>query len=103
MKTNKQPENIQKLSSLQTTPEFPQQAEKKPRTDMFSDYSDVVGVEEMCEMLGGIGKNLGYQLLRDRKIPHIRIGRTIKIAKPDIINFVLNIEAEDEFFYEQEL
>lgn len=69
-----------------------------PRREMFKDFPDVVGVEGLCQMLGGIGKNLGYQLLRERKIPHIRVGRTIKIAKPDIINFVLNIESDDEFF-----
>lgn len=69
-----------------------------PRREIFKDFPDVVGVEGLCEMLGGIGKNLGYQLLREKKIPHIRVGRTIKIAKPDIINFVLNIESDDEFF-----
>ena len=71
-----------------------------PRREIFMDFPDVVGVEGLCEMLGGIGKNLGYQLLREKKIPHIRVGRTIKIAKPDIINFVLNIESDDEFFKE---
>ena len=71
-----------------------------PRREIFMDFPDVVGVEGLCKMLGGIGKNLGYQLLREKKIPHIRVGRTIKIAKPDIINFVLNIESDDEFFKE---
>lgn len=71
-----------------------------PRRDMFKDYPDVIGVEELCKMLGGIGKNLCYQILRERRIPHIRVGRTIKIAKPDVINYVLNIESDDEFFKE---
>lgn len=99
MKTNIQTENMHDLSIFQVAEqELFEESEKKSRTDMFSNYPDVVGVEELCEMLGGIGKNLCYQLLRDRKIPHIRIGRMIKIAKPDIINFILNIESDDDFF-----
>lgn len=101
MKTHKQTENIQETVNVSTATEDNDTSIRnlrKDRTDMFQEYPDVVGVEELCKMLGGIGKNLGYQLLRDRKIPHIRIGRTIKIAKPDIINYVIDAEITDEYF-----
>lgn len=61
------------------------------RTDLFRDYPDVVNVKQLCEMLGGIGKNTGYRLLRERQIPSVLIGREYKVAKPDVIRFVLNI------------
>lgn len=101
MKTHKQTENIQETVNVSTATEDNDTSIRnlrKDRTDMFQEYPDVVGVGELCKMLGGIGKNLGYQLLRDRKIPHIRIGRTIKIAKPDIINYVIDAEITDEYF-----
>ena len=65
------------------------------RTDLFRNYPDVVNVRQLCEMLGGIGKNTGYQLLREKRIPSVRIGNKIRIAKPDIIHFVLNTPTED--------
>lgn len=101
MKNERKPNNMQNspILSPDNVPETSTNIEQyDPRREMFKNYPDVVGVEGLCDMLGGIGKNLGYQLLRERKIPHIRVGRTIKIAKPDIINFVLNIESNDEFF-----
>lgn len=100
MKNEKNTKNMQENTSLSNIGEENATIEVKsnPRREMFKDFPDVVGVEGLCQMLGGIGKNLGYQLLRERKVPHIRVGRTIKIAKPDIINFVLNIESDDEFF-----
>ncbi len=100
MKTEKNTRNMQENTVVGNIAEESTTAEIRidPRREIFKDFPDVVGVEGLCEMLGGIGKNLGYQLLREKKIPHIRVGRTIKIAKPDIINFVLNIESDDEFF-----
>lgn len=34
---------------------------------MFENYSDLVSIEELCEMLF-IGKNVAYELLRRKKI-----------------------------------
>ena len=65
------------------------------RTDLFRNYPDVVNVKQLCEMLGGIGKNMGYRLLRERKIPSILIGREYKVAKTDVIHFVLNIPSDE--------
>jgi len=55
---------------------------------MFEEYPDVVGIEDLCKMLG-IGQKLTYRILRENKIPSLRIGREYKIAKIDVINFIL--------------
>ena len=60
-----------------------------PKTSyIFEKYPDVVGTEELSEMLGGISKKLVYRLLRQQQIPSVRIGREYKIAKVDVINFL---------------
>ena len=35
---------------------------------LFTDYPDVVNVEQMCEMLGGICDKTAYRLLKSGKI-----------------------------------
>ena len=35
---------------------------------LFADYPDVVNVEQMCEMLGGICDKTAYKLLRSGEI-----------------------------------
>jgi len=55
---------------------------------MFSQYPDVLGVDDLCAMLGGISSKLAYRLLREKKIQSIRIGREYKIAKVDVIAYV---------------
>lgn len=39
--------------------------------EMFKDYPDVVDVETMREMLGGIHKSFAYRLIRSNKIKHL--------------------------------
>lgn len=56
---------------------------------MFENYSDVVGVKELCNMLS-IGKNTAYDLLKKKTIASLRIGRTIKIPKEYVIDFCMN-------------
>ena len=50
---------------------------------MFENYSDLVSIEELCEMLF-IGKNVAYELLRRKKIKAFRIGRLWKIPKRSV-------------------
>ena len=52
-------------------------AKRKER--LFSEYPDVVGVEQMCVMLGGIGKRTAYELLRSGEIRSLKIGKSFKI------------------------
>ena len=51
---------------------------------MFENYSDLVSIEELCEMLF-IGKNVAYELLRRKKIKAFRIGRLWKRSVEEYI------------------
>ncbi len=55
---------------------------------VFQDYPDVVTIEQMCRMLGGIGKKTGYRLLREKKIEAFKIGKSYKIPKIQIISYL---------------
>ena len=48
---------------------------------MFQNYPDVVNVQQMCEMLGGISTKSAYKLLQANKINHFRIEERIKSPK----------------------
>lgn len=54
----------------------------------FCEYPDVVNITQLCEMLGGIGKKMGYHLLHSGKIRYFTIGRHFRIAKMDVIEFL---------------
>lgn len=55
---------------------------------MFADYPDIVSVDQLCEML-----NLKYKtvckFVREGKIPRMPDGRKIRVAKIEVINYVL--------------
>lgn len=53
----------------------------------FKDYPDIVNVEQMTEMLR-IGRNTAYKLLDTNEIKSIRIGRTHRIPKMNIIAYL---------------
>ncbi len=55
---------------------------------MFNEYSDIVTVEELCEMLR-IGRNKAYDLLRGGEIRAFRCGRSWIISKEAVIEFVM--------------
>ena len=55
---------------------------------MFAAYPDVVGVEEICSMLGGISKKLARKLLSNKKIESLLIGREYKTTKQDVIDYI---------------
>ena len=57
---------------------------------MFHEYNDVVDVETMRQMLGGIGKNTAYKLLSEQIIKSKKIGRKYLIPKANIIKFLEN-------------
>jgi excisionase family DNA binding protein len=56
---------------------------------MFDQYSDVVTVEELCEMLF-IGKNGAYKLLSSGQLKAFRYNRNWKIPKQGVIEYILN-------------
>ncbi len=62
------------------------------KIDMFENYPDVVGVEDLRTMLGGISKKLAYRLLADQEIRSVRVGRAYKIPKVCVIEYLLGEE-----------
>lgn len=57
-------------------------------TLFFREYPDIVNVEQMCEMLGGISLKTGYSLLKNNEIKHLKIGRMYRIPKFYISEYV---------------
>ena len=55
---------------------------------MFRDYPDVVTVEQMCEMLGGISTKTGYWLPKDGTIKSFVVGRRYRILKLYIFEYL---------------
>ena len=55
---------------------------------MFEDYPDVVDVDGLCKMLGGISRKLAYRLLINQEIKSVRIGRSYKIPKIYVIEYL---------------
>jgi excisionase family DNA binding protein len=55
---------------------------------MFSNYPDVVNAAQMCEMLGGISLKTGYRLLKDGKIKSFLVGRSYRIPKIRILEYL---------------
>lgn len=55
---------------------------------MFSEYKDIVTIEELQEMLR-IGRSKAYQLLRKGSIKAFHNGRIWMIPKQSVIDFVI--------------
>lgn len=55
---------------------------------MFENYKDLVGINELREMLGGIGRNKAYGLLKANKIKYVKIGSNYKIPKKCVIEYL---------------
>ena len=55
---------------------------------LFTDYPDVVNVQQMCEMLGGICDKTAYKLLRSGEIRSFVIGRHYCIPKLNILKYL---------------
>lgn len=60
-------------------------------SEIFKDYSDIVSVEQLMEMLQ-IGQVLAYKLVKSGEIKSRKVGREYKIPKVNVIAY-LNKEA----------
>ena len=56
---------------------------------MYDGYPDVVEINDLCKMLGGISRKLAYRLLASQEIKSVRIGRTYKIPKVFVIEYLM--------------
>jgi len=56
--------------------------------DIFDAYPDVVTFEQLREMLGNIGETLAYRLLRNKEIEAFRCGRSYRILKSKVIEYL---------------
>lgn len=61
----------------------------------FSNYPDILNVTELAQMLG-IGRNQAYRLIKENIIPHKDIGRQHRIAKANVINYIMGGVEENE-------
>jgi len=58
---------------------------------MFANYPDVVDVPQLQSMLGGIGKQSTYKLLKNSAIKSIRIGKIYRIPKVNVISYLTRL------------
>ena len=56
---------------------------------MFKDYPDVVTVEHLQKMLG-VGRKVAYLLVKENKIRSVRVGRSYKIPKLCVVEYLLD-------------
>ena len=57
---------------------------------MFTNYPDVVSIEQVMQMLN-LGKSTVYHLLKSRQIIHVRVGRKYVIPKKSVIDFLTGL------------
>lgn len=56
--------------------------------EIFADYPDVVDVSRLRSMLGNIGKQTAYELVRKGTIKAIKVGKLYRIPKINVIAFL---------------
>ena len=54
---------------------------------MFDNLPDVLAIEDLQIALG-IGRSMAYRLVRRGDIRHLRIGRTIKIPRRYLVEYI---------------
>ena len=57
--------------------------------NIFSEYPDVLTINDMQKALG-IGRSMAYRLIHGGYIKHLRIGKSIKIPKRFLVDYVLS-------------
>lgn len=62
--------------------------------EMFAEYPDVVDVEQLRKMLGGISRKLAYRLLASGELRCMRIGRSYRIPKLCVIEYLTGENAD---------
>ena len=60
---------------------------KKAYHVLLENYPDVMNIDQMSELLG-ISTKTGYRLLKDGIIAALKVGRTYRIPKVSILNYL---------------
>lgn len=60
---------------------------KDAYSQMFAKFPDVVSITQLSQMLH-ISEKLAYRLIRENQIDHLKIGRTYKIPKINVIRYL---------------
>lgn len=74
---------------IETILRTPESGEGNHAGIMFQDYPDMMTVFQLQKVLG-VGRNTAYNLIRDNKVKSVRIGRTIRIPKQWLIEYIEN-------------
>lgn len=56
---------------------------------MFEEYGPIMSVQDVCDELM-IGKNTVYQLIKEGKLSSFRTGRTWKVSRDSLVNYIRN-------------
>ena len=62
--------------------------DNKYTQEMFADYPDVVDLSGLRVMLGNIGRQTAYELVRKGTIKAIKVGKLYRIPKINVIAFL---------------
>ena len=57
------------------------------RYRIIKEYPDILTVDEMSKALG-VSTKTGYQLLRENKIEHLKVGRAYKVPKAHLLSYL---------------
>ena len=57
------------------------------RDKMFNGFSDLLSIADLQAALG-VGRSTAYRLIHDGSIKHLRIGRSVKVPKCYLVDFV---------------
>ena len=64
---------------------------------VLKEYPDILTVDEMSKALG-VSSKTGYQLLRDNKVEHLKVGRAYRVPKAHLLSYLrLGMQACEEF------
>lgn len=55
---------------------------------MLKEYPDVLSIGQLCEILK-ISTKTGYKLLNANKVKNMKIGRTYRIPKAHVLNYLI--------------
>lgn len=60
---------------------------KELYNNILKEYPDILTVEDMSKALG-ISTKTGYKLLKNKKISSMKIGRSYRITKVNLLSFL---------------